>query len=122
METQENGFVWLDDLRDPKDHGFPQALWVKDPKEAIRLAQEGKIRRISFDHDLGVFDEDGKEISGAEVAKAFEEMAFHGQLQAVPQWSVHSANPEGRRRIEAAMSAAERFVAKSSGPGLGRKP
>lgn len=113
MNTEKEGkaFVWLDDLRDPKDFGFPEATWIKDPQEAIRLARSGQIARISFDHDLGVFLPDGSEITGAEVAKAIEEMAFHGEIGEIPEWRVHSANPEGRKRIEAAMRSAERFEA-----------
>lgn len=122
MAKLEEGkvFMWLDDLRDPKEFGAPEALWVKDPWSAMELLRSGQVGKISFDHDLGAFDASGKEVSGAEVASCVEELAFEGKLDALPEWAVHSANPKGRERIEAAMRSAGRFVApspKGRGPG-----
>lgn len=101
--------VWLDDLRDPADYGCPDHVWIKDPLEAIQLITANLVISISFDHDLGVFDAYGKEITGNSVAKVIEEMAFFNRLKEFPAWNVHSANPEGERNIVATMQAAERF-------------
>lgn len=101
--------IWLDDLRDPKDPEIqkrygakPWMTWVKTAQEAIDLLATGKVRSISFDHDLGSGGD------GYEVAKFLEERAFQGTLPSV-QWAVHSDNPEGARYIRLAMGNARRY-------------
>lgn len=65
--------IWLDDERDPKDHGFTyrddevRVLWVKtvpDFKQAFLdvTNSEGDIlHAISFDNDLGRLDGEGRD-------------------------------------------------------------
>ena len=72
--------------------------------ECISRLERGDVETISLDHDLGP-PEAG---DGYEVAKWIEAQAFAGTLKRLA-WSVHSANPAGRRNIEAAMRAADRF-------------
>ena len=92
--------LWLDDVREPLNKGWN---WVKTGEEAIELLKQGAVDSISLDHDLG---EEG--LSGYDVAKWIEEMAAHEGLDSMT-WRVHSANPVGKKNIEAAMRAADKF-------------
>jgi len=94
--------LWLDDIRDPKDHGRPEAVWVKTAEEALVILREGNVTFISFDHDLGT------ELDGHDVATEIELLVYEGKIS-MPGWAVHSANPVGEAEITAAMKSAERF-------------
>lgn len=108
--------IWLDDTRDPRDHGwdvYTNVLWVKKAKDAmalIRLAvdyqavnNDACIEFISFDHDLG------EDLTGYDVAKVIESHCAYGELKINrDMWAVHSANPVGRRNIKSAMQSAEK--------------
>lgn len=94
--------LYLDDER-PTPPGWERVFTAS---EAIALLASKPIEEISFDHDLGA-PEAG---DGYQVAKWIEAQAWRRALPRL-RWSVHSANPAGRRNIEAAMQAAERFWA-----------
>jgi hypothetical protein len=91
--------LYLDDLRDLPP-GFDLA--VRSADEALALLRTGRVTFLSFDHDLGT------EATGDTVARWIEQAAFEGTLAPLG-WTVHSANPVGRRNIEAALRNAERF-------------
>lgn len=93
--------LYLDDVR-PTPEGFE--IRVYTALEAIRRLRDGGVTFISFDHDLGP-EENG---TGYTVACWIEEQAAQGKLGRIG-WAIHSANPVGRRNIEAAMQSAERF-------------
>ena len=104
--------IWLDDIRDPytknyqRSHGATgREVWVKTVPEAIKVLEEnkGKVRSISFDHDLGTEHADG-----IELAKWFEQKAYFAEYPRV-KWRVHSDNPVGAKNIAAAMKSAERY-------------
>jgi len=108
--------LWLDDERNPESPftrtafgSTGEELWVKTAKEAIDLLKSGKVKSISFDHDLGS-PENG---TGYDVSKYIEEQAFHNNINKL-QWRVHSANPVGKRNIERCMQSAERFWRESN--------
>lgn len=92
--------LWIDDVR-PAPEGW---IWVKTSKEAINFIQHNPVTEISFDHDLG------EEDTAYDVALYLEEGAILNFTKKVI-WHIHSANPIGRKRIEAAMKSAERFWA-----------
>lgn len=92
-------FIFLDDMRDPP----AGATLCRGAAEAICLIESGVVARISFDHDLGT------EATGYDVAKRIEELVAEGRID-LPDWQIHSANPVGRRNIEAAMQSAARFA------------
>jgi hypothetical protein len=98
--------LWLDDER-PKPKGFD--FHAKTAKEAITCLESGKVTEISLDHDLG---SDDMNATGYFVAQ-FIELAAHNGWIAPLLWEVHSANPAGRKNIEAAMKSAERFWARA---------
>lgn len=87
--------LWLDDVR-PAPEGY---TWVKTVGHAIMYIVSDKFTHISFDHDLG------KELTGYDLAKWIEKNADDIKPMT---WDVHSANPVGRKNIEAAMCGAEK--------------
>lgn len=46
--------LWLDDIRDPHDHGAIGYTWVKTAEEAIAALKTGRVRFATLDHDLSV--------------------------------------------------------------------
>lgn len=91
--------LWLDDIR-PMPDDFD--IWAKTAKEAYQYIDTGKVRYISFDHDLG----DGE--TGYDVAVYIEMRAFNNDIPRI-EWNVHSANPVGRENIIFAMKNADKF-------------
>lgn len=94
--------LWLDDER-PMPEGFD--FHAKTAKEAIRCLETGNVTEISLDHDLGLEEPNS---TGYFVAQYIEVAAHNGWIGRL-KWDVHSANPAGRKNIEAAMRSAERF-------------
>lgn len=92
--------LWLDDLR-PAPEGWTH---VRTAEEAITHLSNGQFSEVSLDHDLG---NEGV-ATGYVVASWIEEQAFFGNIPKLI-WHIHSANPPGRARMEAALRSAERF-------------
>ena len=99
--------LWLDDqVNDPDTpsrHPPPGWLGVPSALEACRLLSRGGVTHVSLDHDLG----EGR-ITGYTVARFIEKWSFGGRLGPL-QWSVHSANPVGARKMRLALEAADSF-------------
>lgn len=93
--------LWIDDVRTPPDATW---TWVKTSADALLHLKHfaGEIAEISFDHDLGGDD------TAMVVAQEIESRAYHNRIDPI-RWHVHSANPVGRKNLEAAMTSAERF-------------
>jgi len=85
--------LWLDDERNPINHGKPDWVWVKTFNEAIKQLKTNLVTDISFDHDLG----EGK--SGYDVAKWIEKEFMLNEEYPLPNVEVHSSNPVGRQNI-----------------------
>lgn len=92
--------LWLDDVR-PAPEGWTA---VRTAAEAIAVLATGTVEIVSLDHDLGPAEAG----TGYDVASWIEEQAATGTLPRV-RWRVHSANPVGVRRMEAALQSADRF-------------
>ena len=94
-------FLWLDDERDPKDFGLPDAVWVKDFWEfKAFMFKEGnaeKLTAISFDHDLGMRDRDhdGNDCADMVLRLAHLDKPCNYGMDLY----VHSMNPVGADRI-----------------------
>lgn len=86
--------IWIDDAR-------PMPSWfdthAHNYEEAISLIKQNHMEFISFDHDLG----EGK--SGYDVACFLEALYIQGKILTL-SYSIHSANPVGRQRIESALT------------------
>lgn len=95
--------IWLDDVR-PAPQNFDVSCKTVESALKIWLSKlneidmNGDSAYISFDHDLG----DGA--TGYELANIIDALAVRGVQP--PTWTVHSSNPEGRKRINAAMRSA----------------
>jgi len=91
--------LWLDDIRDPADHGCAGWTWVKTADEAIALLQTGRVIRASLDHDLTIeatLGQPDKEKTGYSVVCWMEEFGMWPQDGV----AVHSMNPIGRQRMQ----------------------
>ena len=93
--------IWFDDLR-PMPEEFD--IWIKTSEEcmAFILEHSTKIELISFDHDLGGED------TAIPVAKMLERLAYFNEINPI-KWRVHSANPEGKRNLIAALRKADEY-------------
>ena len=95
VESQEIR-LWVDDLRDPKESDAKRKgasgdeVWVKTPEEANRILATGNVVSISLDGDLGI-DENGEDLSGTEVSKFIQGLAFNNQIPRL-QWAIHTDN------------------------------
>ena len=93
--------LWLDDLR-PAPAGWHHVLTAS---EAIASLEDGRVVAVSLDHDLG--DDEGAG-NGYQVACWIEQAAAEGRLGRI-DWALHTANPVGRAKMEAALRCAERW-------------
>jgi len=98
--------VFLDDERSAPE-GWVKVAW---PEEAIRLLDAGHVTHISLDHDLG----DDARGTGYDVVAWIEEAVVARRFDP-PVITVHTANPEARRRMEATVARISRRVA-AKGP------
>lgn len=100
--------VWLDDLRDPKDYGYPDALWFKTSQKFMDfLDNRSKFYRYvtewHFDNDLG----EDSEIEGYDCLLALEEKLVYGKLPVHDaKLYVHTSNPSAAQKF---MLAKESF-------------
>lgn len=94
--------IWLDDIR-PAPYNWTH---VKTASAAIKLLKDphNKIMIISLDHDLGP-ESAG---TGYDVVKFIEERV-HCTDFIPPEMRVHSANPVGRKNMEAGISNIMKF-------------
>jgi hypothetical protein len=88
--------VYLDDER-PTPPGWTRAY---TGHEAIALLSTGQVTIISLDHDLGL-PEAG---TGYDVCLWLEEQVILNGFTP-PEIKIHSANPVGRQRMQAAVKA-----------------
>src|ERR1039457_5435002 len=99
--------IWLDDTRDPAKHAHVGLVWVKTAEDCITYLSAfwNEISEISLDHDLGpkatLGLENHGESTGYDVAVWIEERVIVDGWK-LPVIHVHSQNPSGKKRIEAA--------------------
>jgi hypothetical protein len=116
-EAVEGIKVWLDDLKDPKleEHqqpftkgwqtsqgAEPGMIWCKTVPEVRALIDQGIVKLIDFDNDLGLPEE------GKHLARWIEEEAFNNTLEPI-DYRIHSENPVGSEEIAKAMENAKKF-------------
>lgn len=104
--------IFLDDVRDAPDESW---IVVRSADECLKLLHDlgEAIETLSLDHDLGgVYDDDGfmEFPTGMFVASALEAWAATGRWDRVPPIIlIHSANPVGRKNMQAAIDSIERM-------------
>jgi hypothetical protein len=93
--------LWVDDIR-PAPPGYN--IHVKTAAEAIKILSSGNVTEISLDHDLGP-PEAG---DGSQIANWIEAQAYSGSIPKLI-WHIHSANPVGSQKMNAALVKANEF-------------
>jgi hypothetical protein len=106
--------IWLDDVRDPPDDSWTH-LRTGRALAGMLLVHEGDVEIVSFDHDLADFQPDPMtnkmvEFTGYTWLKQIESMVASGALRKLPKLVVHSANPVGRKNMEAAIRSAYKLA------------
>lgn len=77
--------LWIDDLR-PAPEGW---YWAKTSAEALLVIRTGRVKEVSFDHDLGGDDTTRPVILWMSEFGRWPERVY-----------IHSANPVGRDWME----------------------
>jgi len=90
--------VWLDDCR-PAPSGW---VWVKWPRDAIRLLQDYEVTHLSLDHDLGNDEVIG---TGYDVVLWLEEKAHTKGTKLPSSISIHTANSSARTKMQAGVDS-----------------
>jgi hypothetical protein len=105
--------MWLDDVRDPVEHGRIGWTWVKTVEDAISLLKKGTVSEASLDHDLGIFSTLGMEHTeqtGYDVILWMEENMVYPPKGC----HVHSQNPIGRQKMLRGLEAVLRRIKQRS--------
>jgi hypothetical protein len=100
--------IFLDDLRIPKTTGWTIARNYEEFKTLI--IKYGLPTKISFDHDLGDFEQDNEK-TGYSCAKWLVEWCMDNN-KPIPEYNVHSANPVGKENIDSYFKSYEKFRTK----------
>lgn len=88
--------LYVDDVRIAPD-GWAQA-W--NAKQAIKYLAHGNVTHLSLDHDLG----DPNKDTGYDIMNWIEQaVAF--EVITLPEITFHTANPTGRKNMQAALDA-----------------
>lgn len=101
--------VFLDDIRMPPDNSW---VIVRDVKQAQHLLRSEAVEVLSLDHDLG-----DDVPTGYDLVKWIEEEVFHGRL-IPPVMKIHSANPVGRKNMEAGIQSINRMFVDNKNVGV----
>ena len=91
--------LYVDDIRNPPD--IQGVSWdiARSFLDAIEKLSNIDYDGVSLDHDIASYDENGREMTGYDIALWLAERKYNNKY--VPQnIQVHSANPVGRERIE----------------------
>jgi len=99
--------IWLDDLRDAPNDSWTVARTVQDAFDLL-LDNCGFVEEVSLDHDLGETDI----LTGYDFVNILEGMVGTGEMRSVilpDKFSIHSANPVGRKNMQAAIDSIERI-------------
>ena len=105
--------IWLDDLRDPKDYGYPDAIWFKTSQEILNSHYMSSMQKgyrfvdeWHFDDNLG----EESEQDGYDVLKIFEELLIFGKpCFGNPIIYVHTSNPSAAKNFMLAKESFSRY-------------
>lgn len=99
--------LYLDDVR-KRPEGYVLARSYAEATELV--IKMGCPKEISFDHDLGLFD-DGTEKNGYDFAKWLVDQDLDGKILLHPEFTykVHSSNPKGRENIQGILDGYLKF-------------
>lgn len=110
QEKQKGLVVWLDDLRDPKDYGYPEAIWVKSAQEIWSLyltlqvrSMTNEVTEMHFDNDLG------PGADGYYVFTRLESIIAAGGFKGLQTIYVHTSNPAAAQKFMLAKEHLARY-------------
>lgn len=102
--------IWLDDLRDPRDYGYPDAVWVKEAIEFKFLLIEclinddgNSIEEIHFDNDIG------EKTEGYDLFLLVEQGVHGGKFKSLKRVFVHTSNPGAANKFMLAKESMARY-------------
>jgi hypothetical protein len=98
--------IFLDDIRETPI-GFVR---THDPAQTIDLLKNHKVEILSLDHDLGLIDQDGKEITGYDVLLWIEEQVFCNDFVPPDKIVVHSDNASAVQKMNKAIGSIYRLA------------
>ena len=92
--------IFLDDERLLGSMNLNPSEWthVKTAKEAFDFIMTGEVTVASLDHDLGSGCPEG-----SDLMNWIEKAVYRGELKKVPTFFFHTQNPEGKKRMKAAL-------------------
>ena len=96
--------LYLDDIRHPTQSGYQDNEWIvcrndKTFKDMF-TSFDNIITHISFDHDIGSYDENGDEVTGYDCVKWLCGYILDNNLDISNlRLNFHTANPVGRMNI-----------------------
>ena len=101
----KNVKLFIDDVRMPSDVGYKDSDFIiaREPVAARYNIHHFKPQFIAFDHDLGERFGGGMNQSGYDIAKWMISQELDGREEYITKdfkFSVHSANPVGKKNIE----------------------
>lgn len=99
--------LWVDDERKmPEDFDIHAKSYV----EALCAIQLKDITHVSLDHDLGTNPDGTLAKTGYDIIAQIErQIGKGGWWITIPTFAIHSANPVGRKNIQAAIDSIERM-------------
>lgn len=91
--------LWLDDIRTPPDNTWIHVYSADTAFDLIEIVGLYQFEVMSLDHDLG-----DNVPTGYDFLNKIEHMVSEN-TQDVPTIMIHSANPVGRKNMEAAIKS-----------------
>lgn len=102
--------IWLDDLRDPKDYGYLDAIWVKNAIdfklqliECLLMDDGDSLKAIHFDNDIG------EKTEGYDLFLKVEEIIHAGKFKGLKEIFVHTSNPGAANKFMLAKESMARY-------------
>lgn len=93
--------IFLDDNRFPSEYDPRSYRIIRNYKDFCQLIETlGVPNFISFDHDIGDFDENGNERNGKTCAQYLTDYMMNKKIYQKINYQVHSQNPEGEKNIK----------------------
>ena len=96
--------LYLDDIRTPHQSGYNCSEWIvcKNDKtfKDMFMSFDSIITHISFDHDIGSYDENGDEVTGYDCVKWLCDYILDNNLDISDlTLNFHTANPVGKENM-----------------------
>ena len=96
--------LYLDDIRNPHQSGYNCSEWIvcKNDKtfKDMFMSFDSIITHISFDHDIGSYDENGDEVTGYDCVKWLCDYILDNELDISKlRLNFHTANVVGKENM-----------------------